>query len=242
MKVRAVIITHSPKPHEQGYLPGVKYDALQWVRYLLSVTGGAWHPNEIIILKSPTLEQVIATMQGLKADYVFCAFSGHGVIDTKSGKRYLLIRNKEWCCVENLTATGSKRQFVIVDLCGTYANLRLTDPDALIGDPELWRKTMTHGQARMMFRRWIAKCPNGWTLITSSAPGQYSYDTGNGGLFTRALVAMANKWGAANSKGSILTSRGAHALAYRTVKKIQSPTIIHSRPDLQYLFAIRPQY
>lgn len=63
------------------YLTEVTLDIAGWYRHLISLEGGAWEEDEIILLKNPSkflFEKTISRAQ--KADFAIVVFSGHGLV------------------------------------------------------------------------------------------------------------------------------------------------------------------
>lgn len=90
MKRKAIIIEASRVPKLTD-LNGARKDAKNWNNYLLSDVGGAWSYNEIQVLHTPLMSDVLSAISESSVDYLFVAFSGHGGVE----------REQEVICLEN---------------------------------------------------------------------------------------------------------------------------------------------
>ena len=79
MKRRALLIGAPGALGEDGYLPGVRRDLMNYHDFFVSPLGGAWRESEIQTLINPTRHQVREELGSLRtADYSIAIFSGHG--------------------------------------------------------------------------------------------------------------------------------------------------------------------
>ena len=63
------------------YRPGVCVDITRWIRFLMSLPGGAWTENEILVLNNPTKLQLRTSLIRAKySDFSIVVFSGHGFV------------------------------------------------------------------------------------------------------------------------------------------------------------------
>ena len=109
-------------------LSGVKADIVEWKKFLLSPIGGAWNPDELIILKDArTVDEVITAIKSAEnTDYAFIAFSGHGGI-YKREQNWLGILETFICLDKNEILSeyylnpgpSCKRCTILLDCCRT---------------------------------------------------------------------------------------------------------------------------
>ena len=78
MTKRFAIIIESGNVTGQEDLPGARKDASNWEAFLKSNAGGAWRPDEIVVLHKPKSVDVSILNIIHKTEYVFLVFSGHG--------------------------------------------------------------------------------------------------------------------------------------------------------------------
>ena len=242
MKRKAIIIASPLRKGHSGFLPGVKYDAINYASFLTSTLGGAWRSNEIDILVNPSKAQIIETMFYTKSDYVFTAFSGHGGIDTKTKKAFLNINENESIWLSQLTAKAS-RQLAIVDTCSTFLNYGFSEKPQLIGDPFGPVSRLSLSQARIIFDNRVMASRKGWTVIHSASPGEASIDTEEGGAFSLSILKTAKIWERLEGHGHILPVSVAYSSSSKYLKskfKVnQTPRILHSGVNPNFPFAVK---
>lgn len=242
MKRRAIIIASPLRKGYSGFLPGVKYDVLNYASFLTSSLGGAWRKDEIEILVNPSKAQIIETMFYTRGDYVFTAFSGHGGTDMKTRKALLNINENETIWLSQLTAK-SNRQLAIIDTCSTYINYGFSEKPQLIGDPFSSDSGLTLQQARIIFDNRVMASRKGWTVLHSASPGESAIDTEKGGVFSLSILKTAKIWENLASNGRILPVSVAYSYSSiylkRKFKASQNPRILHSGVNPNFPFAVK---
>lgn len=120
MKRRAVLIFNDGGP--SNYLPGVKIDKTNYLKFLKSPEGGAWEDNEIMVYdddcdKSSLLAYINMYRRVEQTAYWLFIFSGHGYVNEQNQTIIELSPGKE-CPVDDIKkATDNARRLLIADSC-----------------------------------------------------------------------------------------------------------------------------
>jgi Caspase domain len=172
--------------NKDNFLSGVKPDLLKMSKFLQSDKGGAWKSQEILSLENPYATDVMTSIGSAIADYVFVYFSGHGYTEIDNS-RMIMLRDKSICDLYLLN--DSPRQLVVVDACRNYS------VPTLGGFPEI-NEDVNHFEQQSTYEYFndcIAASAEGKLIVHSTQPGKYSYDSVSGGLFSQALLTVANQ-------------------------------------------------
>lgn len=120
MKRRAILIFNDGGP--SNYLPGVKIDKENYLKFLKSPEGGAWDDSEIKVYDNNcTKELLLAYINAFrlseKIEYWLIVFSGHGYTNSKNETILEVSPGKE-CSVNDIKkATDNTRRLLIADSC-----------------------------------------------------------------------------------------------------------------------------
>jgi hypothetical protein len=169
-------------------LPGVNIDLINFQTFLISDTGGAWHPTEIEIIKNPSRSNLLARIELAKLekfDYVIVHFSGHG----GHQRRTVLELNKSGDTIEDRDLHGiAQRQLSIHDCCRTIST-QTNERAALDSSDFMLKKSFD--SVRLRYDRRILQAIPQQALLYSCSIGQTALDTSDGGLYTLSLLAAA---------------------------------------------------
>lgn len=120
MKRRAILIFNDGGP--SNYLPGVKIDKADYLKFLRSPEGGAWEDNEIMVYDNncdrvSLLAYINLYRQSEQTGYWLIIFSGHGYTNGNDETILELSPGKE-CSVNEIKAvTNNARRLLIADSC-----------------------------------------------------------------------------------------------------------------------------
>lgn len=214
-------------------LLGVKIDLQNYEDYFKSETGGEWLNTEIIKKINPSKEDLIQTIQELKSknlDYLIVIFSGHGGMERTT---FLEINPDGDLFSESRLENICKRQVTILDCCRAYAqNLSESVKNQRI------TKSFSISGTRAKFERRILQASEQQIKLYSCAEGECSYDTPEGGMYSKSLLEEAYS----DDSEYIYFGRTHDKAAAKTTKKYpnQNPEIIQPRllTSLQVIFGI----
>ena len=120
MKRRAILIFNDGGPG--NYLPGVKVDKENYLKFLKSPEGGAWEDNEIKVYdndcnRTLLLAYINAYRLTEMTEYWLIIFSGHGYTNDQD-ETILELSPGEECSVNDIkNATDNARRLLIADSC-----------------------------------------------------------------------------------------------------------------------------
>lgn len=120
MKRRAILIFNDGGP--SNYLPGVKIDKANYLKFLKSAEGGAWEDSEIMVYdnncdRALLLAYINMYRQSVQTGYWLIIFSGHGYVNDQNQTILELSPGKE-CSVDDIEkATEYTRRLLIADSC-----------------------------------------------------------------------------------------------------------------------------
>lgn len=162
--------------------PGARSNSdLQTTRnFLLSPRGGAWADDEIVVLENPTLDNIIACVRTMRADYTITYFSGDSFSDS-TGRRFLVTRGGDFFQDTELL-NDSEKQLVLVDDC---ADLSHNEAIHFRGKAEEIQL------ARRMYDKWIERCEAGQMIMHACEAGKQP--PVRAGRFTKKLLQVASK-------------------------------------------------
>lgn len=120
MKRRAILIFNDGGP--SNYLPGVKVDKANYLKFLKSDEGGAWENSEIKVYDNDcNKELLIAYINAFrlteKTEYWLIIFSGHGYTNDNGETMLELSPGRECSVNEIKKATEYSRRLLIADSC-----------------------------------------------------------------------------------------------------------------------------
>ena len=110
---RCALLIEAPG-NANNYLTGTRNDILRYKSFLMSPSGGAWDPSEILHTKNPSKKALLNAIREIKTTrYFHIYFSGHGETD-KRHEAILQINPIERIALRELFAKNSK-QLIILD-------------------------------------------------------------------------------------------------------------------------------
>jgi hypothetical protein len=209
MKRQAILIGAPGSRYSDNYLQGVDFDIKNYIKFLLSPSGGAWDKSEIIALKNPEKGDLLNAVKTIKADYVLTVFSGHGAYSL-NGQTILAINRTEHLTLSNLVSKAPKQMFV-VDACRSFIDSGIS---GFLGE-ELrnFPSKLTKHEARTLFNNYLEKCEDGAVICYSCSVGETAVDSNDGGYFTTSLLDKTQQWIERPSKFNILPINSAFTLA-----------------------------
>lgn len=164
-----------------NYLPGVESDIENMYTHVLSQKGGSFVPSEVVILKDPSIEQILESIEKSIADYCFVYASCHGYTNERGVQMLNLIDGS--ISVYQLM-NKSPRQLIITDACRSFARDAISGIE--VGDEYLDFFSVSY--SRELFDYFIRASPPGQMIIHSTKPGHLSYENSLGGHFTQSLL------------------------------------------------------
>lgn len=224
MKRQALIIGSSyPKDH-QKHLSGVSEDILNYQKLLLSANGGAWLEKEIIILRDPSLDDILNSLRYQNgADYALTIFTGHGFIDNR--ENLLCVNHRQSLNYKGLYS-NAKRHVIIMDACRVDYSYGPT-PGLFGLDIEFEHENPI--TARKIFDAAVARTPHGILAVFSTAANKESQDTEDGGAFTVELMSQTIEW-LNTRKGSCFSMGRAFLNTREGLRRYEFP----QAPQLQF--------
>lgn len=168
-------------------LQGVKIDIENYRTFLKSPFGGEWYDQEINILLNPTKKLVrdfISYYKSLNLDYLIVYFSGHG--GYKRSTQFELNAAGE-SISEIEFQSISPRQLSIYDCCRGY-EIEKVSPVTL--SDSFINKAHIHTR-RIYEERILQASLNQHVRLYSCGVGESSYDTPEGGLYSKNLIRSA---------------------------------------------------
>ncbi|KGC89758.1 caspase domain protein [Burkholderia pseudomallei] len=246
MNRKALIIASPGQRGSDGYLPGVELDMKLYESFLKSPLGGAWHDDEVIVLRDPSKAAVEAAIRAQQsADYSFTAFCGHGRHIGNPGSTHILISQG----VEidsNILRTGSLKHTLILDCC------RVVQPtivmDSVLAKRAATGPTLSADECRAYFDKRITECAKGLVVMHSCGINETAGETSNeGGYFSSATVRESKKWHQDSNVDTtknynVLSVSGVFDLATENVRtrsgRRQNPVIEKPRVEKHFPFAI----
>lgn len=170
-------------------LPGVKVDIKNFINFFQSEKGGFWIENEIITLLNPSKHELLLKIRELKnlnLDFLIVYFSGHG---SQRREVEISINEKDETITESDLKNISRKQLTIFDCCRAVASSdNLND----------YLKEKIHlseqlSKTRIIYENRIKDAFAQQVVLYSCSKGEYSYDTEEGGLYSKNLISAANQ-------------------------------------------------
>lgn len=225
MKRKAILIDSGDTGSRP--LKGTAVDVKFWREYLLSNCGGAWNSSEIVILKSPSVEDLKVELQEAKLmDFAFVSYSGHGYA-VKSNDKYtppitkVDINKTTSIDVRDLNP-GCKRAMVIADSCRQLM-LEETLKSARSLDRYVTNSADDSLRHRYQFEKYVLQAAEGCVFCFGCDLGQTSGESPTtGGFYSSQLMKASEDWYSNAKTQSVLSIAEAHDLAVAGVYR-QSP-------------------
>lgn len=120
MKRKAILIFNDGGP--SNYLPGVKIDKANYLKFLKSPEGGAWEDSEIKVYDNDCSKELLLNYINTfrlaeQIGYWLIIFSGHGYVNSQ-GETILELSPDRECSVNEIKkATQYSRRLLIADSC-----------------------------------------------------------------------------------------------------------------------------
>ena len=186
MKRRALLIGCPWAEGSPDFLPGVKTDMRNYLRFLQSENGGEWYQNEITVLYDKSLSEVLSEISRVREesnDFVFVIFSGHGLYSKSAVKRILCINDKDEIIKDELIGLSNK-QLTIIDTCAGYESELIAESASVESEQFLSYKINYRGE----YERLIAACAPQQLILYSCSEGESSIETSEGGAYLKSLL------------------------------------------------------
>jgi hypothetical protein len=244
---RALIIANPGVVGADNYCDGVNKDVATYRAFLQSKVGGAWKPEEIIVLKCPTLAEMRSGLQSLKnADYSFIVFTGHGEYLPSKDTTTLELRPGVNVDSKELFDGATKRT-VVLDCCrGVHVPLALDE--AMMKALAKADSVEDKSESRKYYDKAISECPESLVVLFGCSIRELAGDDDQrGGVYSYNLIRSAEAWAFendvdTNEKYSILSVVAAHELAKSKVIQRrgtkQNPTIEKPRSGPYFPFGV----
>lgn len=243
MTTRRALIIGAP----DADIPGVKLDVANYNRFLLSPLGGAWKPEEVITLNSPSKAEVDAQLKALAGvSYSVTFFAGHGRYLASRGTTIVqLNKSVEMDSLE--LRHGAGKHTLILDCCRKSSSQRLME--ALMAKAAKQEHVLDPRRCRRVFDNRIDQCGNGVVVLFACSVDEYANESPEGGYYTTSLIRAANQWmddcvASLDIKtyAYILSVTDAHERAVQRVSERsggrQNPTSEYPRSTPRFPFAV----
>lgn len=248
MKRKALIIGTPGDGVHNKKLPGVEVDLANYRRYLMSPLGGAWTDIEIVMMHSPTSQQIQEKLKTLReVDYAFVSFSGHGGYNTSTRSTHLELGPTD-LFDSRLMKIGAPKQTVVLDCCRERYTPGIFESLIVRASLESLSEGLDPQKCRAAFDAHIGRClPASIVLNACDIDETAGDDPQLGGLYSASLIEAAEdfakeahhrtSWG-----NAILDVPDAHARAAQKVRNEsdsrQNPTINQPRVSTYFPFAV----
>jgi hypothetical protein len=229
MRKKAVIIANN-----HG-LNGITQDISNVQKFLQSLQGGAWNPDEIKVYLNPTkssLELDIATDRLLNFDYYFLVFTGHG---SSNQRETILSINKSEKISENTLKNISKKQINIYDCCRPVNQVVSFGEKSLSMESSYDSIGLSRAQVRAAFESRINQAAEQQVYLYSCKVGECSWDTGDGALYLTNLIKSAKKFSSKDVDRPYKLVIEAHSAASEIVKNQSKDSDYPQNPDYMML-------
>lgn len=223
---RALIIACPDKE-----IPGVRQDAVNYRRYLLSALGGAWESGEIVALESPTRQQVNSELDRLEsAEYSMVIFSGHGYHPSRLGSPHVILRAGVEIDGEMLKR-GAQKHTLIFDCCRRLEREPLQERRMSKAMDSL-KRGLDASDCRLYFDKNLSTCPAGLVVLHACGFDEISYESSaSGGWYSSALVDAAREW---QINSSVDTSRSYDVLTIPHAHDAAATAVIRQSGNRQH--------
>lgn len=243
MTTRRALIIGAPDPD----IPGVELDVANYRRFLLSPLGGAWKPEEVITLNSPSKMEVAVQLQALTGvSYSLTIFAGHGRYLVPQGTTIVQLRKSvEMDSLE--LRRGAEKHTLILDCC-RMPSTRLA-MEAFMEKAAKRELSLNPDSCRRAFDYRIDQCGKGLVVLFACSVDEYANESEEGGYYSSSLIRAANEWmgehtASANLKTNayVFSVTDAHERAAQRVKGLsggrQNPISEYPRTTLRFPFAV----
>jgi hypothetical protein len=166
-------------------LEGVTPDIQNMKNHLCSLSGGAWHNDEIKIFENPTSRDLKLGLSG-SYDYIILQYSGHG-FEYKEDGAYFDINPNENISLNTLHGwITSPRKFYFFDSCRQIKKMLRESTKRMAFEGHYFSRQDLLEQYRKKYERLIGDCEKGTSIIYScSLHESAGEDMGNkGGAFS----------------------------------------------------------
>ena len=237
-----LIIEASEVPGEL-LLPGAKVDAENLRTWLYSKPGGDWYSSEILILHTPTVQEVrnVIAKAG-KCDYAFIGFSGHGYHSKELDQTKLVLRDGTLAVAD--IRPDADRATVVVDACRNIMSEAFAEQYSLSASEKAnYRKAAETRNFRQEFDLMVQIAESGFEYLYSCNLRESAGEsTRTGGYFTRYLLEAGRDYSDNHSqRNSCLHVAKAFEIASAaTTRKnsTQHPQLEAGRRRLHFPFAL----
>ena len=185
-------------------LSGVSADIWGWKNFLMSLSGGAWNKDEIVILTNPSKAILDSALILAKySDFSLVAFSGHGFAK-KNALGFLetfvyINDSKDNSVVSEFDLNpGTPRCIVSLDCCRKVVTPKLTE--SVMADFSETVSESVRSKYRAEYERQILMCEKGCTRLYSASLDESASDQPS---FTQIMMNYAQKWSADNPRKSM---------------------------------------
>lgn len=245
MKRKAILIDSGDTGSQP--LNGTAVDVKFWSEYLISNCGGAWNSSEIVVLKSPSVEDLKVKLQEAKlVDFAFVSFSGHGYA-VASGDKYtppitkVDINRTTSIDVRQLNP-GCKRAVVIADSCRQLVSEEMLKSASSV-DRYVLNSADVSSRHRNQFDNNVLQAAEGCVFCFGCDVGQTSGETPTtGGFYSSQLMKASEAWYNSTNGQSVLSIAQAHDLAVSAVSRLslqQVPQYDGGRRSIHFPLAVK---
>lgn len=202
MKRHAILIQAPLSGRDK--LSGVSADIACWQKFLMSLSGGAWNRDEIVLLKNPSKVTLDSALILAKySDFSIVAFSGHGFVKKNALgllETFLYINDTKECPVisEFDLNPGTPRCIVSFDCCRKIETPLLTE--SVTADFSERATELERSKFREEYERQISMCERGCTHLYSASLDESASDQPS---FTQIMMNFAQRWSIDNPRKSM---------------------------------------
>jgi hypothetical protein len=242
MKRKAFLIGSPFIEGKPNYLQGVTPDILNMKSHLLSLNGGAWNEEEILIFENPTKIELSNAMTGTY-DFVIVQYSGHGFEYTDHGTQIDINPNEYLSLEEMHRWINAQRRYYFLDCCRGVVK-RVEKSIQSFSMDSMLESRNRRPEYRKKYEDVIESCETGLSVIYSCGLNESADedDSGKGGIFTVSYFKAAAKLSPAESDKyfSIKTvfEKGKEIMDENYPLNTQSPTMKPERRNRYFPFVI----
>ena len=240
MTRKMLIIANPGETGAENYCEGVNRDVVQYKKFFISNSGGAWEPKEINILIRPSPFKVDFALKELKTvDYSMVVYCGHGYSRKSGATMVELPTNCDYD--SNKFNRGAHKHTVILDCC------RATYEPIYESAQERYDLMIEHSAARNLararFDNVIQSCSPGLVVLYACNIGETAGDDEvKGGVYSHALRSAAINLSRVTAGSGTASVVQIHNIAAENVRREtgghQNPQIIKPRSSPYFPFCV----
>ena len=119
MKRKALIITNPGTLNDENYCRGVLIDQQRYYKFFCSPKGGAYFPDDVTVLQTPTPKDLKKYLDSIKGnlDFFIMVFCGHGYYNPKLDTNVFMLNSTADVAENSLLDYFPSKAILIADCC-----------------------------------------------------------------------------------------------------------------------------